>query len=187
MKDKKNEENNIEIFQLEDSPFDEINNLKTGKVNGKITKLKLIITNENESISKISKIKNFLSNTFNTNIERFFLSLNIFSFILYGISLQSGGEDATEVTLLKGMSFYVMIAVFDISSSFILSIYLSFSIFTRNHFFHLTYIFPIYSIFFLIFTGTNVDNHGFYNMITFIICLFFLHLLLLFYISYFTF
>ena len=56
MKDKKNEENNIEIFQLEDSPFDEINNLKTGKVNGKITKLKLIITNENESISKISKI-----------------------------------------------------------------------------------------------------------------------------------
>ena len=173
MKDKKNKDNNLDIFQLEDSPFDEINNLKTGKENRKIVKFKIIITDENESISKILKIKNFLSKTFNTNIERFFLSLNIFSFILYCISLQSGGEDATEVTLLKGMYFYVMIAVFDIASSFILSIYLSFSIFTRNHFFHLTYIFPIYSIYFLIFTGTNVDNHGFYNMITFIICLLF--------------
>ena len=114
--------NHNDIFQNEECPFDEINNLKTGKAGGKITKVKIIISDETEN-SKFQKVKIFISNFYNSKLEKFCLFINILSFLLYGISLQSGGEDATEVTLLKGMQFYVMIAVFDIFASFALYIY----------------------------------------------------------------
>ena len=182
----KTKENHNDFFQNEESPFDEINNLKTGKAGGKITKVKIIISDETEN-SKFQKVKIFLSNFYNSKLEKFCLFINILSFLLYGISLQSGGEDATEVTLLKGMQFYVMIAVFDIFASFFLSLYFSIIIFTMDHYFHLIYVLPIYCIYFLIFTGTNVDNHGFYNMIGFIcfLIIFIPFLLILFFLYYF--
>ena len=126
-----------------------------------------------EKIIRFNKViqHNFKRKFFSDNINKTIFILNILSLILYYLSLQSCGEDATECLIKNGFKFYVWIGVFLLISSFFFSLFISIIIFTEKFFIHLLYVLPIYFFFFCSYTGTNVDEHGLYNFLAwFVFC-----------------
>ena len=107
-------------------------------------------------------------------INKIMFILNISSLLLYFLSLQSCGEDATECLIKNGFKFYVWIGIFLLSSAFFFSFFISLIIFNKNYYIHFLYVLPIYIFFFTSHTGTNVDEHGLYNCLFWIIfcCIF---------------
>ena len=98
----------------------------------------------------------------------FLFVINIFSIILYFISLRSCEKDPSECTIKHGLTFYIIIGILALISAFLYSIFISLSLYLLKYFFHYLYTIPIFLLFFIIFKGTDTVNHGFYNMIGFL-------------------
>ena len=163
-----------------------------------------ILNNKNENIKDLknipfqkvkigensNKCKNFIKIIWNFlkkyKMNIFLFLLNLTSIILYYLSLEPCGENATTCTLKKGLRFYIKLGVLCLISALCLSLLLTIIFFIKKGFFHLLCI-PIFLFYFLYFNGTDVDEHGLYNSLVFMIffCLSFPLFNYIFYIVYF--
>ena len=94
--------------------------------------------------------------------------INITSIIFYYLGLTPCDRDPSECTIKRGLVFYFTIGTFTAISSLLYSIYISFTLYKRKHFFHYLYTIPIFLFFILSYTGSDTLDHGFYNSFAFI-------------------
>ena len=148
-----------------------------------------ILDNKDEPIqtkkSKLSEIKikclRKINNLFNRKnmikyFKKHFLNktdiilyiINITSIIFYYLGLMPCDRDPSECTIKRGLVFYFTIGTFTAISSLLYSIYISFTLYKRKHFFHYLYTIPIFLFFILTYTGSDTLDHGFYNSFAFI-------------------
>ena len=148
-----------------------------------------ILDNKDEPIqtkkSKLSEIKikclRKINNLFNRKnmikyFKKHFLNktdiilyiINITSIIFYYLGLTPCDRDPSECTIKRGLVFYFTIGTFTAISSLLYSIYISFTLYKRKHFFHYLYTIPIFLFFILSYTGSDTLDHGFYNSFAFI-------------------
>ena len=87
-----------------------------------------------------------------------------------------------------GLKIFLYSAILTFISASVLSLYVFFVILTKKYYMHFMYIIPLYLILFLAFQGTNNVNHGYYNMLVFILALICTMLILgFFYLVYYSF
>ena len=126
-------------------------------------------TEDEKLYLKINKIKCFLFyiKLYRWNILLF--SINFISYCLYLFSLESCGFTSTNMcTDIRGMKWYYKIVGLAIISGIIQSIFISLILFKNKGYKHLLYDIPIYFLFFYIYDGTTVEEHGLYNSMIFL-------------------
>ena len=156
-------DNQIEINSIDDNNID--NEIKEES-------LKKEYETEEELFLKINKIKCFLFYAKIYKCDIFIFIINAISYIIYGFSLESCGFISTNLcTDLRGMTWYYKIVILSLTAGLFQGIFL-FIIFIRcKGYFHLIYDIPIIVLFFIIYDGTRVDEHGLYNSMIFIIAI----------------
>ena len=140
---------------------------------------------EQELFLKINKIKClfFYSKIYKWDIVLFII--NIISYCIYAISLESCGFVSTNVcTDIRGLQWYYKIVALSMTAGIIQGIFLILIFIRCEGYKHLIYDIPIFIILFFIYNGTRVDEHGLYNSIFFIVAVIITTTFLLF-ISYF--
>ena len=127
---------------------------------------------EEELFSKINKTKFFLYYAKLYKWDIIYFIMNFLSYCLYAFSLESCGYVSTNLcTDLRGMIWYFKVVSLSIIAGFIQGIFI-FLLFVRcKGYKHLIYDIPIYLLFFLIYDGTTVDEHGLYNSMFFILAI----------------
>ena len=159
--------------------------LKNGNTEFKKIPFKNVeIKDSNFKTSILNQIINYIkSNKF----RLFLIFLNFISLLFYFLSLEPCGDNATTCTLKKGLKFYIKLGVYGLISAISLSLLLTIIFFVKKEYFHLFISIPIFLFFFINYTGTDVDEHGLYNSIVFIIffCICFPLLNYIFYLIYF--
>ena len=150
----------------------------------------------NENTNFISKIKNIINSSSNLKIlffniyeqfidkikciksyKKYFHDILCFilfsiSIILYYKSLESCGTISPNLcTLTHKYSWYKKLIRYDIISSLFFGSFISIILFRCKGYIHFLYSIPIYFYFFKKYQGSDVDDHGLYNIIGFTIIL----------------
>ena len=138
-----------------------------------------------ELFLKINKLELFIFyfKLYKWNILLF--SINFISYLLYLLSLESCGYLSTNMcTDVKGSQWYIKVITMAVVSGIIQSIFILLIIFNNKGYWHLLYDIPIYYLFFNIYNGATVEEHGLFNYnffkIGFIISIVFLSYLICF-------
>ena len=128
--------------------------------------LKILFFNIYEKIKENKIIKSINKYFYNTLCFILFL----ISIILYYKSLESCGTISPNLcSITHDKEWYSKLIKYDIYSSIIFGSFISIILFRCKGYIHFIYSIPIFFYFFITYQGSDADDHGFYNLIGFII------------------